>query len=69
MEEVTLAIEDEYTKFDEWRENCDNVKEFLLESERLANMDEKICSDIEKLKEQLDDNGVSWSQISPIIRF
>ena len=69
MEELTLAIEDDYTKFDEWRENCDNVKEFLLESERLANMDEKICSDIEKLKEQLDDNGVSWSQISPIIRF
>ena len=66
---MTLAIEDDYTKFDEWRENCDNVKEFLLESERLANMDEKICSDIEKLKEQLDDNGVSWSQISPIIRF
>ena len=69
LEQLTLAIEDEYTKFDEWRENCDNVNKFLLESERLINMDEKIGNDIDKVKEQLDDNGVSWSQISPIIRF
>ena len=29
----------------------------------------KICNDIEKLKEPLDDKGVSCSKISPIIRF
>ena len=52
---------DEYPKFDEWQQNCDNVSAFLLESERLIKTEDKIGDAIETVKEQLDDNQVDFT--------
>ena len=58
LENLAHGITEEYAKFDEWHQNCDNVNQFLLESERLIRTEEKIGDDIEKVKEQIKDNNV-----------
>ena len=58
LENLAHGITEEYAKFEEWHQNCDNVNQFLLESERLIRTEEKIGDDIEKVKEQIKDNNV-----------
>lgn len=56
LEKLAEDIESEYKRFDSWREKCDNMNQWLSESEKLIKNEEKIGSDIGVLQEQIKDN-------------
>lgn len=58
LEKLAEDIESEYKRFDSWREKCDNMNQWLSESEKLIKNEEKIGSDIGVLQEQIKDNQV-----------
>ena len=58
LEKFAEDIENEYKQFDSWRERCDNMNQWLSESEKLIKSEEKIGTDIEVIKEQITDNQV-----------
>ena len=63
LEQLAQDIESEYEKFDSWRDRCDNMNQWLSESEKLIKNEEKVGSDIAVLQEQIKDNQVSFQLI------
>ena len=60
LEQLAQDIESEYKRFDSWRDKCDNMNQWLTESEKLIRNEEKIGSDIDVLQEQIKDNQVGF---------
>lgn len=60
LEQLAQDIESEYKRFDSWRDKCDNMNQWLTESEKLIKSEEKIGSDIDVLQEQIKDNQVGF---------
>ena len=65
LEKFTQDIEKEYQTFDAWRDKCDNMNQWLTESEKLIKSEEKVAGDIDALQEQIQDNQVG--AIRPVI--
>ena len=63
LEKFAQEIESEYERFDTWRDRCDNMNQWLIESERLIKNEEKVGSDIDVLQEQIKDNQVGAKTI------
>ena len=59
LEQLAQDIESEYEKFDSWREHCENMNQWLIESERLIRNEEKVGAEVAVLQEQISDNRVS----------
>ena len=58
MEGLAREIQGQYSKFDEWRVNADNVNQDLVELETQIKAEKKIGKDIPFVKLQLADNQV-----------
>ena len=63
LEQLAQDIESEYTRFDSWRDKCDNMNQWLTESEKLIKNEDKIGSDIEVLQEQIKDSQVGFKSL------
>ena len=62
LETFAQDIESEYERFDSWRDRCDNMNQWLSESEKLIKNEEKVGTDIDVLQEQIKDNQVGISK-------
>ena len=58
LEGLAHEIQGQYSKFDEWRINADNVNQDLVELDTQIKTEEKIGKDIPFVKLQLADNQV-----------
>lgn len=63
LEQLAQDIESEYKRFDSWRDKCDNMNQWLTESEKLIKNEDKLGSDIEVLQEQIKDNQVGFKSL------
>ncbi|XP_068690393.1 utrophin-like [Montipora foliosa] len=63
LEKFTQDIEKEYQTFDAWRDKCDNMNQWLTESEKLIKSEEKVSGDIDALQEQIQDNQLFLSEV------
>ncbi|XP_020615403.1 dystonin-like isoform X2 [Orbicella faveolata] len=63
LEQLAQDIESEYKRFDSWRDKCDNMNQWLTESEKLIKNEEKIGSDIDVLQEQIKDNQLFLNEV------
>ncbi|XP_048577507.1 dystrophin isoform X2 [Nematostella vectensis] len=55
LEQLAREIEDEYQRFDKWRESCENMAQFTKECDRLTKQEDKVGSDVKTLQKQLKD--------------
>lgn len=58
LEKFAQDIQNEYQTFDTWRTKCDNVNQWLRESEKLIKSEERVGDTVDALKEQIEDNQV-----------
>lgn len=58
LEKFAQDIENEYQTFDAWRTKCENMNQWLTESEKLIKSEERVGDSVDVLKEQIEDNQV-----------
>ena len=46
-----------------WRDRCDNMNQWLTESEKLIKNEDKIGTDIDEIQEQMKDNQVGANTV------
>ncbi|XP_067048762.1 dystrophin-like isoform X1 [Acropora muricata] len=63
LEKFAQDIENEYQTFDTWRTKCDNVNQWLTESEKLIKSEERVGDTVDALKEQIEDNQLFLSEV------